>query len=60
MDSCPNIRRLEEETGKLEAESRTMLEKRRRYHVKEQQDIVEIQKTIAATVQAKEERKTLP
>ena len=53
-----NIRRLEEETGKLEAESRTMLEKaaEEKDDVKrKQQDIVEIQKTIAAAVQAKEE-----
>ena len=53
-----NIRRLEEETGKLEAESRTMLEKAAEEKddvKKKQQDIVEIQKTIAAAVQAKEE-----
>ena len=53
-----NIRRLEEETGKLEAESRTMLEKaagEKDDVKKKQQDIVEIQKTIAAAVQAKEE-----
>ena len=42
-----NIRRLEEETGKLEAESRTMLEKAAEEKddvKKKQQDIVEIQK----------------
>ena len=53
-----NIRRLEEETGKLEAESRTMLEKAAEEKddvKKKQQDIVEIQKTIVAAVQAKEE-----